>query len=328
MTYNDNDQLRQDATYEYTYDNEGNMTSRSLPGSPPVLVATYAWDAEHRLTEIGLPITGSQVTFRYDPLGNRIEVAHYQVDHEPDVIRYVYDGSVISAEYDGNNSLVATYVHTPPTSSFAFANAAAVIDIAGTMAKDQRSPILEMKRGGVRYFHVVDGLGSVTALANVSGTVVEQDRYDTYGNLEATANLGNPFTFTGVLREAATGLYLMPLRAYDPELGRFLSEDSLPAVNWYRYVYNDPLNRTDPSGAGDLAEYRSLTMDQFVGRYCEGRVRRRLVSEVLMATVGDILDGITDLPAYKTSAALKVLKQNRFWKEPFKSQGLSILPFC
>lgn len=157
MTYNANDQLKQDATYDYDYDDEGNMLSRTLR-SDPSQVTSYAWNAEHQLLEVGLP-DGSHVSFRYDPLGNRIEIAH-----GADIRRYVYDRGVISAEYDGNNDLVATYVHTPQT--FAFATPEAVANISGTLADARPSQVLEMERNGQRYFHHADALSSTTALRN------------------------------------------------------------------------------------------------------------------------------------------------------------------
>jgi len=249
MTYNANDQLLQDAINDYTYDDEGNMLSRTLR-SDASQVTSYAWNADHQLIEVSLP-GGPNVHFRYDPLGNRIEIAA-----GTDVRRLVYDRGVISAEYDGDDVLVATYVHTPQT--FAFATAEAVANIAGAMAEVKPSEILEMERGGHRYFHHADALGSTTALSTLSGTIAERTGYDSYGNLSTPITTGNPFTLTGVLHEPITGLYLMPLRPYDPTLGRFLSEDSLPAVNWYLYVHNNPGNLIDPSGARSLADYGRL----------------------------------------------------------------------
>lgn len=250
MTYNANDQLLQDATYDYAYDLEGNMINRTLRSAPSE-VTSYAWDAEHRLLDVSLP-GGPNVHFRYDPLGHRIEIA--QGTAATEIRRLVYDRGVISAEYDGDDVLVARYVHTPSTTPFAFREAAALADLSGTMANAGLTHILEMERGGQRYFHLADALGSTTALTTPSGTIAERTGFDSYGNPSTPTTTGNPFAFTGVLHEPTTALYLMPLRAYDPALGRFLSEDPLPAVNWYLYVHNNPTRLRDPSGAGAWAE--------------------------------------------------------------------------
>ncbi len=46
-------------------------------------------------------------------------------------------------------------------------------------------------------------------------------------------------------------MYYYRARYYDPEIGRFISEDPLgfaAGVNFYTYVGNNPINRNDPSG--------------------------------------------------------------------------------
>jgi len=170
---------------------------------------------------------GSSESFRYDPLGRRIEIAH-----GTQATRYSYDGETIDVEYDAANTLVATHLHAPTADA-----------------------ILESARGGQRFYHHVDGLGSVTAITDQTGNVVSRYVYDAFGNQRVTGSAVNPFTFTGREFDAATGLYYYRLRTYDPQAGRFLSEDPLPAANPYPYVSNNPVSLTDPSGAQDAAEY-------------------------------------------------------------------------
>ena len=57
------------------------------------------------------------------------------------------------------------------------------------------------------------------------------------GDLEAA------FGYTGHWQHAASGLPLAPYRAYDPELGRWLSRDPIGekgGLNLYEYVRNNP----------------------------------------------------------------------------------------
>jgi RHS repeat-associated protein len=72
------------------------------------------------------------------------------------------------------------------------------------------------------------------------------------------ANPGNALTragFTGHANDTDLGLIDMGGRIYDPLAGRFMTEDPvMQAPHWsqglnpYSYVFNDPINHTDPSG--------------------------------------------------------------------------------
>ena len=103
---------------------------------------------------------------------------------------------------------------------------------------------------------LADGLGSMVALTDGSGTVTARYRYDGFGALRASSGTGRTvFRFAGQQLDGAAGLYYLRARYYDPALGRFLSRDpfpgtaSLPASQHpYRYAHDNPTNWTDPSG--------------------------------------------------------------------------------
>ncbi|QPJ66754.1 MAG: RHS repeat-associated core domain-containing protein [Candidatus Nitrohelix vancouverensis] len=61
----------------------------------------------------------------------------------------------------------------------------------------------------------------------------------------------NRLKYTGRENDYATGLYYYRARYYDPEVGRFLTEDPMgfaAGINFYAYVNNNPINANDPSG--------------------------------------------------------------------------------
>jgi RHS repeat-associated protein len=112
---------------------------------------------------------------------------------------------------------------------------------------------LSMERGGNSYFYLTDHQGSIRYLTDAAGAQVNLYEYDSFGRLLVRdETVPNPFAFTGREYDAETGLYFYRARYYDPNIGRFLSEDSLGLTggdaNFYGYVGNDPLNRTDPNG--------------------------------------------------------------------------------
>jgi RHS repeat-associated protein len=129
-----------------------------------------------------------------------------------------------------------------------------------------------------RYLHK-DHLGSVVALTDASGAVIERYSYDPWGKRRDATTWASaaPGTFsidptysdrgfTGHEHIDHLGLVNMNGRIYDPELGRFLSADpttqfpeSTQGWNRYGYCGNNPLSYTDPSG------YSFLSVLKFVG---------------------------------------------------------------
>jgi RHS repeat-associated protein len=101
-----------------------------------------------------------------------------------------------------------------------------------------------------------DGLGSVRALTDAAGAVVqtyETDEFGVPGLSQGTR--GQPFGYTGEQRDGETGFVYLRARMYDPALGRFLQRDPFAglmgaplSLNRYGYVENNPVNLTDPSG--------------------------------------------------------------------------------
>lgn len=125
-------------------------------------------------------------------------------------------------------------------------------------------PAPPLTPASILYLHH-DHLGSVAAITDASGTVVERLAYDPWGkrrNVNGTAdpldaivgwNTDRGFTMHEHLDEM--GIVHMNGRVYDPLAGRFMSADphvdspsALQSYNRYAYVGNNPLAYTDPTG--------------------------------------------------------------------------------
>ncbi|MEN6578918.1 MAG: RHS repeat-associated core domain-containing protein [Phycisphaerales bacterium] len=171
-----------------------------------------------------------QIEYVYDCSGRRIEK---KVDGTTE-LKFLYDGDHIIAEYDANDTLLRKYVHGP-----CIDEPICMIESSGTYA-------------GTQYYHY-DALGSVVALTDPNGDVVQLYEYSVYGQVAASdANHPNRFMFTGREFDKDTGLYYYRARYYHPEIGRFLQTDPVDygaGMNLYWYCTNNPLNMRDSFGS-------------------------------------------------------------------------------
>jgi RHS repeat-associated protein len=231
-----NNQLLSDGVYNYSYDKEGNRTKRTNIATGEV--TDYIWDYRNRLTQVTVKNAAGtvieQVQYSYDLYDRRIAQT---VD--PDgagatlstTERYVYDGDNLALVFDGQGNLKERYLF-------------------GTQV-DQ--VLAEEKQGNVLWM-LADSQGTVRDMVDNTGLVLNHLSYDSFGNItnETKPAIEVRFTYAGREFDASTGLYYYRSRYFDPLTGGFISEDTIGFVggdaNLYRYVFNSPLNATDPFG--------------------------------------------------------------------------------
>ena len=111
------------------------------------------------------------------------------------------------------------------------------------------------------YFALTDHLGSVHALADQSGNIVESYRYDAWGrvlgvydgnnNPLTQSAIGNHYLWQGREYSWNAALYFFRTRWYDPVAGRWLSNDPIGingGLNQYLFCGDSPINFVDPFG--------------------------------------------------------------------------------
>lgn len=215
----------------YGTDADGNVTSRSCAAQ----AVTLKWTAEAHLDTV--VVGGQTIGYYYDPRGRlvRKDVNGAAQSY------FLWDGSILFAELNGSaTGEVAEYSFYPGMD-----NPHAVVV------------------GGVEYEVQTDALGNVVVLTDSSQSTKRTYAYDDWGNLTGGTDA---LPFTGVDRLRWRGalwlgneanLYYMRNRWYEPQTGRFLSEDptGLSGVNVYAFGGDDPINKADPFGTdGDCLQ--------------------------------------------------------------------------
>ncbi|WP_243375334.1 RHS repeat-associated core domain-containing protein [Geotalea sp. SG265] len=223
----------------YSYDRNGNLVSKiTVEGT-----ANYAWDYENRLIKVATPTTTAEYT--YDPFGRRISKTVTD-SGTTTTTHYVFDADNVLFEYDDTGAIGNRYTHGPGIDEH-----------------------LMVHTGKDNYYYHADGLGSVVALTDTAGKVVQTYEYDSFGHFKDLKNrVKQPFGFTGREWDRETGLYHNGYRYYDPMEGRFISKDPIVIIgntynnssiieekqrirstlDPYGYTGNNPINFTDPLG--------------------------------------------------------------------------------
>ncbi len=217
----------------YSYDANGNLhTVTDASGT-----TTYTFNDLNQLTSITAP-DGTVTTYQYSPLGflTGTNVGGTQTSYLVDPTGL---GTVASA-YDSSGSLIADYTY-------------------GLGLVSQTGP------AGTGYYDF-DASGNTVGITGADGSYVNQYSYLPFGETTPGATaLPNPFTFAGQngVLDLGNGLFHMTNRAYLPVTGQFVSNDPINLhggdSNLRRYVGNDPVGHTDPSGLSVLSTLTRAT---------------------------------------------------------------------
>jgi RHS repeat-associated protein len=212
-------QLRQAGGTRYKYDEEGNLVQKTNPAGQ---AWRYAWDGAGQLASVTLP-SGYTVMFAYDALGRRTSKRY-----RGRVTRWVWDGDVPLHEW--------TELEVGP-------GAGSVEDLATWLFEENSfAPAAKLTAQGA-YSVVADHLGTPLELYDQRGTKTWQAQLDSYGAVRAGRGWPQdcPFRYQGQYEDVETGLYYNRFRYYDPDVGRYISQDPIRltgGAKLYSYVHN------------------------------------------------------------------------------------------
>ncbi|WKZ50315.1 MAG: RHS repeat-associated core domain-containing protein [Anaerolineales bacterium] len=210
----------------YSYDDNGNMTTRNVDGQ----TYTLSYDAENRLVSVSGAATANYV---YDGDGKQIKsvvngVTTFYVGNH-----YEVKSSLVTKYYFAGSTRVAVRKYVIP-----------------------QNMTLEYLLG--------DHLGSTSITTNTVGTRISELRYKAWGETRYTwtnapANTSPvyelvKYQYTGQYSyDAEFGLKFYGARFYDGSTGRFISADTViplgtQGYDRFAYTNNNPLRYADPSG--------------------------------------------------------------------------------
>ncbi|MBI1760229.1 MAG: RHS repeat protein [Acidobacteria bacterium] len=221
------------ADANFTYDANGNLKTKVTAQG----TWEYDWDSENRLIRVTRPDL-FVVNYRYDALGRRVE----RRTGPGEWTRFTYDGmDVVLDRQPGGVSL----------------------EYGNGFGMDNK--LWQKANGGLPTWYVTDQQTSTRALTNGAGSVIGALDYDAYGNSVGSAQ--TRYDYTGRERDLDTGLLYYRARWYDPQAGRFISEDPIGlkgGMNMFGYVGGNPVGKADPTGLCDCEKKTDTNCSRFV----------------------------------------------------------------
>jgi RHS repeat-associated protein len=252
--------LTDDGTYTYEYDNEGNMVRRTQksgtgPDAGRVLMLWY--DHRDRLTSVAEAVNlwtspFFTLTYEYDTFDRRVaRTKTVSVDGgeggnsttTTTSEKFIYDGDNVALDFyranGGAYQLEHRYLYGPAVDQ---------VLAQENLIRPDGMPILTTASIRV-YWLLGDNLGTVRDILDNTGKVTQHYIYDAYGQILSGTTLLTRYLYTGREYDFDTHLQYNRARWYDPETGRFLSEDpAADDTNLHAYAGNSPTNARDPSG--------------------------------------------------------------------------------
>ena len=236
----------------YVYDANGNLKSES--DSILEKSTEYAYDVGNRMVQAVRKEKGDAVltqTNRYNGGGQRI-----QKTEDGKTTNYYYQGTAVQATTDAEGNKTSFNLYGLE------GNVIASGRYMGSCAGEYLTSGKDLK-------------GSITSLIKPDGSCAAAYRYTDFGEtvIYAAEDVENEICYTGGIYDESTGLYYLNARYYDPQDGRFTSQDTYRGKdeeyktwNLYTYCANNPVGYIDPSGHFALAAGGLAALAELLGK--------------------------------------------------------------
>ncbi|CAI2794329.1 Cell wall-associated polypeptide CWBP200 [Serratia ficaria] len=239
----------------YRYDAWGNLISRRNG----IYEQHYRYDADNRLIQArGRGPQGEfDAQYHYDALGRRTRKTVSYKGKAAQTTRFVWQGYRLLQEQRADGSRRSwSYDPASPWSPLA----------ALEQAGDSRSAEI--------YWYHTDLNSAPLEVTDAAGNLRWSGNYDTFGKLQGQtvegaarrngAQYDQPLRYAGQYQDDESGLHYNLFRYYEPEVGRFTTQDPIGlhgGLNLYQYAPN-PLGWVDPLGLSPCSSGTSLTVNK------------------------------------------------------------------
>jgi RHS repeat-associated protein len=247
MTYGLNNRIVTYNGQTVTYDPDGNMIHGPLNGA----MQDYTYDSKSRLIQVG------STHYIYDAENKRI------ASYTQDGTQTPEDTEATKYTVDSNADLSQLLVKTNSDGSKTY-----YIYGLGLIAQEGEA--------GYKTYHF-DKRGSTVALIDETGSTTDEFFYGPYGEILAkSGNTDTPFKFNGSygVMTDDNGLYYMRARYYNPEIKRFVNQDTIlgsvnngQSLNRFAYVNGDPVSLIDPFGLFGTAVHSGCVFGKRTQKY-------------------------------------------------------------
>lgn len=268
----------------YQFARNGNLTGKTMY-EPDTMAVNDQWDyayANHAATGITTTLNGARFAMQYDAAGNMVRQTDAAVNRAK-LMEYDSANRIRVVRDDNTNAVIGRYYYDDqgfrvrkvarrevegverdvevlnPSMYFSVENIGAGSCSVNNIYLNGVRVAAMLPDGEARYYHT-DQVDSVKAVTDDAGQVQSRMEYLPFGETwfqeDASGSEGtNLPKYNSQELDTETNFYYYNARHYDPEIGRFVTPDSvidgeLSTQGWNRfaYVHNNPIRYKDPTG--------------------------------------------------------------------------------